>query len=153
MWPGNYQRQIMVPTLQSISISYVLSGMCWTQRTLGLKLYPWGIQTNPGIICFNNSNYAEDQVSQQSISSFIFYVLCVLVSWWSKWQKSVSLSSSEVEYIALSETVKEVMFVIQLLGSMKILVKYPVTDRVGNKGAIFMASNITASDCTCGILV
>ena len=47
--------------------------------------------------------------------------------------------------IALSEAVKEVMFVIQLLGSMKILVKYHVMVRVDNVGAIFMARNINTT--------
>ena len=55
----------------------------------------------------------------------------------------MSLSSSEAEYIALSEAVKEVMFVVQLLRSMKIAVKYSVMVKVDNVGAIFMASNIT----------
>ena len=55
----------------------------------------------------------------------------------------MSLSSSEVEYRALSEAVKEVMFVIKLLGSMKISVQYPVMVRVDDVGAIFMASKIT----------
>ena len=86
-----------------------------------------------------------DSVSKHSISEFILYVLRVLVSWPSKSQKSVSLSSSEAEYIALSEAVKQVMFVIQLLGSMKISVKYQVTIRVDNVCAIFMSSNITAT--------
>ena len=63
-------------------------------------------------------------------------------------QKSVSLSSSEAEYVPLSVTVKEVMFVIQLLGSMKILVTYPVTVTVDNVGAKFMTSNITTMSCT-----
>ena len=61
---------------------------------------------------------------------------------------SVSLSSSEAEYIALSEAVKEVMFVTQLLESMQITVKYPVTVRVTNIGTIFMASNIMTTSCT-----
>ena len=60
----------------------------------------------------------------------------------------MSLSSTEAYYVALSETVKEVMLVIQLLGSMKILVKDPVTARVDNVGVIFMASNITKTSCT-----
>ena len=55
------------------------------------------------------------------------------------------LSSSEVEDVALSEAVKEVIFVIQLLRSMKIIVKYPVMVRVDNIGAIFMASNIATT--------
>ena len=45
--------------------------------------------------------------------------------------------------MVLSEAVKEVMFVVQLLRSMKILVKYPVMVRVDNMGATFMSSNIT----------
>ena len=61
---------------------------------------------------------------------------------------SVLLYSSEVGYIALSETVKEVMFVIQLLGSMKISIKYPVMVGVDKVGVIFMASNITNTCCT-----
>ena len=48
----------------------------------------------------------------------------------------------------LTEAVKEVMFIIHLLGGMKISVKYPVMVRVDNIGAIFMASNITTKSHT-----
>ena len=34
---------------------------------------------------------------------------------------------------------------VQLMGNMKIVIKYPVTVRVDNIGAIFMASNITTT--------
>ena len=101
--------------------------------------------TISSIVCFSNSNYAGDPVSRQSISGFILYVLGVPVSWQSKLQKRVSLSSSEAEYITLSEAVKEVMFVVQHLGSMKMVVKYPVMVRVDNIGTIFMASKITTT--------
>ena len=37
---------------------------------------------------------------------------------------------------------------VQLLESMQIVVKYPVTVRVDYVGAIFMASNITTTNCT-----
>ena len=60
----------------------------------------------------------------------------------------MSLSSSEVEYIALSEAVKEVMFVAKLLESTQINVKYPVMVRVDNLGAIFVASNIMTTSHT-----
>ena len=52
-----------------------------------------------------------------------------------------------MEYITLSDVVKEVMFVIQLLESMKVSIKYPVMVRVDNEGAIFMASNIRTTCC------
>ena len=51
--------------------------------------------------------------------------------------------SSENAWAALSETVKDVMFVIQLQGSMKISFELPVTVRADNVGAISMASNIS----------
>ena len=50
-----------------------------------------------------------------------------------------------MDYIALSKAVKEVIFVVQLLRSMQIVVKYPVMVRVDNVGAIFMASNVTTT--------
>ena len=113
-------------------------------KILGLKIDPMGNSNKPWeMICFSNSDYAGDLVSRQSISGFMIYVLSVPFSWQSKFQKSVPLPSSEAEYIAISEFVKKIMFVVQLLGSMKILVKYPVMVRVDNVGAIFMASDIT----------
>ena len=58
------------------------------------------------------------------------------------------LWNTEVEWVALSEAVKEVMFMIQLLGNMKLSVKLPVMLRVVNIGAIFMASNFTTASHT-----
>ena len=53
-----------------------------------------------------------------------------------------------MEDVALSKAVEEVMFIIQLLGSMKISVKYLVMVRVDNVGAILMANNITTTSHT-----
>ena len=112
-------------------IRYVLD-----MKNLGLKIEHTGNSNKPWeIICFSVSDYMGDPVSRRSISCFILHVLCVLVSLQSKSQKSVLLCSSEAEYVTLSETVKEVL-VIQLLVSMKIVVKYPVMVRVDNIGAI-----------------
>ena len=47
--------------------------------------------------------------------------------------------------VALSVAAKEVMFLTQLLGSMKMSVKLPVMVRVDNVGALFIASNITTT--------
>ena len=130
--------QTLLPTR---NIKYVLG-----TNNLGLKGEPPGNSNKLcEIVCFSNSNYTGDTVSRRSISGFILYVLGVPVSWWSKLQKSVSLSSSKAEYVALSVAVKEVMFVIQLLGWIKISFKYPVTIIVDNVGAIFMEGNITTT--------
>ena len=55
----------------------------------------------------------------------------------------MTLSSSETEWVSLSEDDKE-LFVTQLLGRMKISVKLSVIVSVDDVGAIFIACNITA---------
>ena len=62
--------------------------------------------------------------------------------------KVVAQSITEAEYIALSETAKEVKFVYQVLVSLGIKVKLPIIVRVDNLGAIFMSENISVSQRT-----
>ena len=81
-------------------------------------------------------------MSRRNISGFILFVLVVPVSLQSKSQKSVLLSGSEAEYIALSKAVKEGMFFLHLLRSTKISIKLQVMVRVDKLGTTFMASNI-----------
>ena len=69
------------------------------------------------------------------------YLLGFPNCWRSKAQKGVSLSSSEAEYVAMSEAVKEIRFIFYFLTSMLIEVKLPIIIRCDNVGAIFMAEN------------
>ena len=62
--------------------------------------------------------------------------------WCSKAQKTITLSSAEAEWIALSEATKELIFVLHLLKAMKINVALPIVVNVDNMKAIFMSKNI-----------
>ena len=61
---------------------------------------------------------------------------------------SVVMSTTEAEYVALSEVVKESKFIVQLLQTMNIEVEQPITVHVDNVGAIFLSNNRTSSDRT-----
>ena len=100
------------------------------------------------MVCFLDSGYAGDPDSHRSVSGYILCIMGVPVVWRSKAQKTVTLSSSEAEWIALSEAVKEVRFALNLLESMKIKVQLPVLIRVDNTGAIFMGQNVTTTNQT-----
>jgi hypothetical protein len=65
----------------------------------------------------------------------------VPVCWRSKSQKGVTLSSTEAEYVAISEAVKEVKFIYYLLRDIGIEVKLPIIVKSDNVGAMFMAQN------------
>ena len=78
-------------------------------------------------------NYANDPETRRSVSGYIVYVHGVPVVWKSQAQQSVTLSSTEAEWFALSEAVKEVRFLQQqLCKSMQIQTQLPVIVRVDN---------------------
>ena len=62
--------------------------------------------------------------------------------------KSVVLSTTEAEYMACSEVVKELNFIVQLLQTMNITVELPITVHVDNVGAIWLTSNRNTGDRT-----
>ena len=62
--------------------------------------------------------------------------------------KSVVLSTAEAEYMALSEVVQELTFIVQLLQTMKITVELPTTENVDNVGVICLSNNRNTGDRT-----
>ena len=62
--------------------------------------------------------------------------------------RSVVLSTTEAEYIALSGLVKEIKFIIQLMSTMNIHVELPITIYVDNVGAIWLSNNRTTNERT-----
>ena len=62
--------------------------------------------------------------------------------------KSVVLSTTEAEYVAFSEVVKEIKFLYQVLRSMEIKVPLPIKVLVDNVGVIWLANNSSVSERT-----
>ena len=62
--------------------------------------------------------------------------------------KSVVLSTTEAEYMALSAVVKELKFIVQLLQTMNIEVELPITVHVDDVEAIWLSNSRTTSDRT-----
>ena len=84
-------------------------------------------------------------MTRMSVSGYIIFGHEVPICFVSRAQKSVTLSSCEAEWIALSEGVKDIKFVLNIMESMHIDVELPVIVRVDNTGAIFMAENVTTT--------
>ena len=63
------------------------------------------------------------------------------VIWKSKKQPTITLSSTEAKYVALSHCVTEVQFILSLLKEMKVTVNGPVQNNEDNAGALFLAKN------------
>ena len=76
------------------------------------KMLHWNLKA------YNDSDYAGDADTRKSVSGFMIYVNGCLIAWKSKGQKSVTLSSTEAKYVAISEESTEILFI---AGVMKFL--------------------------------
>ena len=96
----------------------------------------------------SDSDFASDKETRISVFGYIIHFCGIPIAWRSKGMKSVVLSTTEAEYMALSEVAKELKFIVQLLQTMNIEVKLPITVHVDNVGAIWLSNNCTTSDRT-----
>ena len=117
-------------------------------KEFGLKLDVNSTDEKWEMVVYTDSDYAGDKETRRSVTGFIIYLRGVPVSWKSRGQKCVTLSSTEAEFVALSEAAKEIKFVVQVLRSMKMQVKMPIVVRVDNVGAIGLSKNLSTSQRT-----
>lgn len=94
--------------------------------------------THIGIKAFSDSDWAADIVDRKSYTGSAVYVGNSLVSWTSKKQPIVSLSSCEAEYIAAAETVKSILSVRSIVKELTTL-NEPIELYLDNTGAAAIA--------------
>jgi hypothetical protein len=94
------------------------------------------------VVAFVDSDYASDRGDRKSISGYLVTIGGCLVSWQSKKQTGVTLSSTESEFVAMSMAATEIKFVVSLLTELfKGPPTLPSILKEDNTGAIFMAKN------------
>ena len=92
----------------------------------------------------SGSDFASAKETRICVFGYISYFCGIPIAWRSKGMKSVVLSTIEAEYMALSEVVKELKFIVQLLQTMNVMGRV----YVDNVGAIWLSNNRTTSDRT-----
>ena len=100
------------------------------------------------IVAYCDSDFAGDKQTRVSVTGYVIFVCGVPIAWKSKGQRSVTLSSTEAEYVALSELCCEILFIKQVLEFMGKKISYPIQVNVDNAGAVFMANNQSTSQRT-----
>ena len=95
------------------------------------------------LIGYADADQGGDLVYRKSTIGYIFTINNAPLSWASKLQKSVALSSCEAEYIALKEAVKEYIYLINLLKSLNIHKENKISYYLfsDNQAAIELAKN------------
>ena len=109
-------------------------------RYLGL-LYRKSDCDTSKCIGFSDSDWAGDLDDRRSTSGYIFQVGGTAVSWKSRKQSCVALSTAEAEYIALSQAAQEAIWLKQLNTDLKVESSEPTTIYEDNQAAICLSKN------------
>ena len=96
--------------------------------------------SNEGLIAHSDSDWAADTATHRSITGYFYKLAGSTVCWLSKAQKTVALSSTEAEYMAISDCCRQAMWITNLFGELGFHVS-PITICGDNQGSIFIGSN------------
>lgn len=92
------------------------------------------------LLGFTDSDWAGDSTDRHSTSGHVFFVLGNCVSWCTKKQATVALSSTEAEYMALSQGACEGIYLQQVLRNFDFDKKSFIL-QVDNQSCIHLAKN------------
>lgn len=93
-----------------------------------------------GLIAFADADWGSDPHTRRSNTGYLVLIGGAAVSWNSRAQKTRALSSTEAEYMSLSDACRQLVWMHSLLSEMRIHIRsIPLCG--DNQGAIFIASN------------
>ena len=101
-----------------------------------------GTSSSISLEVFADADYASKATDRRSVSGGVIMCGGASVCWFSRTQKCVTLSTSEAEYVALGDAVKELLFLRQVWRFMlpsKVMPCFPVFE--DNQGAVQLAEN------------
>ena len=93
-----------------------------------------------GFIAYADADWASDPITRKSITGNIIKLAGGAVSWISRKQKTVALSSTEAEYMCLSDTARQITWIESLFGEIGFSISSFALCG-DNQGAIFLALN------------
>jgi hypothetical protein len=94
---------------------------------------------------WSDADWASDKATRRSVSGYLVTIGKSPVSWGSKRQHTVAMSSCESEYMALSEAAKSGLYVIAFFQQFK-AVERPSGLNYDNQGSGYLASNTVNND-------
>lgn len=103
-------------------------------------LFPRDSESKEDVInLYSNVDLCRDNEDWRSTHGYFFQVFGAPISWFSRKQHVVTLSSCDVEYIAESYVSCQVIRIIFMLEEVKVKVKKPLVLQIANKSAINLA--------------
>ena len=115
--------------------------MRYLKGTISLSLvYSQGTKSTQKLMGYTDADWGSDSDTRKSVTGYVFGFCGGIISWKSAKQRTVALSSTEAEYMALSETMQEGLWLKQLLEELAMENEKTATViRCDNQSAIKLA--------------
>ena len=127
----------------SFATDEIINSLC--ENSLRRKLSIYFNKTRPLLNSYSKrrlaSDWAGDLDDRKSTSGYIFQLSGAAISWTSKKQACVALSTAEAEYIALASAAQEAVWVRQLLTDLRSDPEEATRIYEDNQAAICLAKN------------
>ena len=108
----------------------------YTTRNMCLRIGP---ANKEGLKCFSDATWADDKSTRSSRSGGVLLYNGSLITAYSHVQRSISLSSTQAEYQALTSAVQEIIYFRQLLGELGYEQNLPTPLLCDNQGALYLS--------------
>src|SRR5258708_36996647 len=118
----------------------------YLKGTRGWRLILGG--SPPQIAAYTDADWGSNRDDRRSIGAYIVRIGCGAVSWKSKKQTCVALSSTEAEYMALCRASKESVWMVDFLNNLGVSLQGPMVVNADNQGGIALAKNPVFHDCS-----
>lgn len=106
--------------------------------SMGLTIYPSKCKN---LLAYCDADWASDCNDRRSTTGFCIFFGPNLVSWASKKQQTVSLSSTESEYRSMASVVADILWIKSLFRELNIKIVTAPRVLCDNQGAVFLSAN------------
>lgn len=113
----------------------------YLRGTVDLKMVYKKQEDAAVLVGYSDSDWGGDKNDSKSTSGYVFKIFGNTVSWASRKQTTVSLSSTEAEYVALTEAICEAKWIQKLLKELGINCNEPVVIYEDNQSCISIAND------------
>jgi hypothetical protein len=107
----------------------------------------YGKTADKGLMAYTDFDWAANKIRHRSVTGYFFKLADGIISWCSHAQKTIALSLTEAEYMAISDCSRQAVWIKTMLKELGIrLEAVPIYG--DNQGSIFIASNPVQESCT-----
>jgi len=96
--------------------------------------------SNKGLIAYTDSDWASDVNKRRSTTGYFIKLATGSICWSSHLQKTIALSSTEAEYMAASDTTRQLAWIRSLMSELGFNIS-AIPLIADNQGSIFIGSN------------